>query len=221
MRTMLALGGGILAALLLTSCGEEDAAAVRVKLLPDFSGTITTSSVIVGSVGAGPTGGSAGGGGIEQATSGVRWDSRGQLAMASGAFKALNELKVGDMSFARREGERFILVTIPRGKDAKWPGLLGVVDEAARANAVKALAPDARETVLGAIMSVRVTLPPGSTVVSSAVTPTGRGLAASVDGGTAILVIPMKIALAKGVAGEPGSLEWHITWTEAGAKGGK
>jgi len=195
----------VAALLLLSSCGEEDASSVRVRLNADFSGTISTSSVVI------PAAPAAGAPGVESVLSGATITSRGELVMSTGTFAALDQLKVADITFEYGGGPKapFVKVTIPRGSAAQWPKALGIPDEALRIAAAKALVPDAKASNIGSIATLRLTVPDNCKIVSAGVSGRGRGLNTAADELNATITIPM--AVARGEFGtEP--LVWHITW---------
>ncbi len=190
-------------ALLLAGCGEEDAASVKIKLNGDLSGTINTSTVSIPA--SSP---------VEGATKGSTWNNRGQIVMASGTFANISNLQVADITFECKGPEPiFMRVSLPRGPQAKWPGVLGVTDETARQTAAKALVPESKNSQIGAVTSIRIKLPAGFKVIGSAVSGAGRGLSASMEDDTAIITVPVAAAM---TAGEP--LVWHITSEKISAK---
>ncbi len=203
--------------LLSAGCGEEDASSVRIRLNPDFSGTISTSSIVITPVPpAGSSGlpGSAGvisSAGAEPVLSGAIVTNRGQLVMTAGTFAELDLLKVADITFEYGGGHKspFVKVTIPRGKAALWPKALGVPDEAMRAATAKALVPESKSSAIGSVTTLRFAVPDNCKIVSVGVSGRARGLNTAADETNASITIPM--AVARGEFGtEP--LVWHITW---------
>ncbi len=184
--------------LALPGCDDTDAASVRIVLKPDFSGEVRTTTLVIPADARPPAG----------ATSGITWDARADLASSAGAFANLADVHIEDMAFVcgrTPDGLAYVKVTLPRGKAAKWPGALTTLSSDSRANAAKRLAPDAKDSTIGAKIKVQIDLParPASHGLVSLV----HGVDESADRTRAVLLVPVDVATAEG---EP--LVWHLTW---------
>lgn len=186
-------------ALVLPACDETDAAAVRIRLEPAFSGTVMTSSV-VRLTEPGP---------LERASSGATWETRGALVTARGRFDDLATLKLADLSFeyGGAGGDPFVKVTLPRGRDARWPAAFTVPQADERDQAARAIDPETdTPTKIGATVKIVLDVP--GRVISAGVRGKARGLSSNFEETNATLIVPADLAFTEG---EP--LVWHVTWS--------
>ena len=184
--------------LLLGACDESDAVAVRIQLRPDFSGTLTASSLVRPPEGAAQP--------LE--TRGVTWKSRIDLRCATGDFARISDLGLSDATLTAGEGEGglcFVRLSLPRGPGIHWARELVPLDAAERKTASSAFDPTGQVTEVGATVKFEVTLP--SSVIGNGVTPRPRGTKFKGDGNVATLTVPVETALAQG---DP--IVWHLTW---------
>lgn len=197
--------GGLLA---ISGCDESDASSLRVALNEKSGGTITASSVVL----------PAEPGPARRTSAGVNWTHQAGVVMNTGTFEDVSTLRVADIAFARvggkavggatgGEGAVVIEATLPRGTDAKWPGVLSVTDAAQResaANAMSTLAPK-----VGSVVKIIVEVPKGYTIVTAGLIGRGKGLNSSFEQSSATLLVPMDVA----VTAAP-DLRWTITYAK-------
>lgn len=192
MRTWLPRAVFTLLILSLASCGDAGVATIRIQLNSDQSGTVTMSSLLV-STEPGP---------IEGQTTGVTWTDRTNLACSGGSFTSFDGLKISDIEF--KQTGQLVRVTLPRGKDAKWPAAFTPV-KAERAKVAKTF--DPRDQLANATTHLSIEIDFTQRVVSSDVDPPARGLTPDKPKERrATLVIPVDRAVGEG---EP--FTWHVT----------
>lgn len=182
----------------LAACDETDAVAIRVRLDPDLSGTLTTTALVE----------PADGGAVPGATKGAQWTAKASLLSNAASFDRISDVSLGDLTFAGGadpSGLCFLQVTLPRGDANSWAKLLVPLDVDARAHAARALDPSGRSDKVGDTIRLEVTLP--SNAIGNGLTGKTRGMKVSADGAVATLVVPLDGMLA---AGDP--LVWHLTW---------
>jgi len=182
----------------MTACTESDVIAVQVQLRSDLSGTVLVSSLMVPREG-GP---------VERGSAGVAWDHRVNLVFSSGSFEQVSKLKVEDLTFSggtMPDGFHYVVVTLPRGPQARWARTLAPLSAAERKKAAAAFDPENRLKRVGASVKLRVDLP--APAVGHGITPAVRGAEESVENTRAVLVLPLEVATGPG---EP--LKWHLTW---------
>lgn len=184
--------------LALAGCDEGDASSVKIALNDSWGGTITASSVVIPSE---P-------GAVQRDTAGATWTNSGGVLMSTGTFADLAKLRVADITFAYYGTSDMpqMVATLPRGPQAKWPGVLSVTDKAKREGAAAALA--AMAPRIGSVIKVQITVPKGQQVATAAVVGKGRGLNAAFEKTTATLECPMELALTDGP-----DLKWTVTWS--------
>jgi hypothetical protein len=193
MRTGLPRAVFTLLILALASCGDAGVATIRIQLNSDQkTGTVTTSSLLV-SEQPGP---------IENQTTGVTWTDRTNLSCSGGTFASFDGLKISDIEF--KQSGQLVRVTLPRGKDAKWPAAFTPV-KADRAKVGKTF--DPRDQLANATTHLSIEIDFTQTVVSSDVDPPARGLTADKPRDRrATLIIPVDRAVGEG---EP--FTWHVS----------
>ncbi len=187
-----------LAAATFAGCDETDLVAIRIRLREDLSGTVMTSAL------AKPTADGA----MQAESQGAAWESRVDVACASGKFDSLSALKLADLSFSSGQAEgglHFVKVTLPRGDQARWPRALMPLSADERTRAASALDPSGKSPNVGTVIKIEIELP--APVVSSGLTGKTRGTKASSEAEVATLVVPFETAT---TAGE--SIHWHVTW---------
>lgn len=184
--------------LVLPACDETDAVSVRLRVAPDFSGTLTLSSLR--SVAAESQ--------VALPNSGVRWNSQVELRAAAGEFTKLDELKLSDTRVSGGEGPGglcFVRIELPRGENAQWARELVPLDAAQRKSAARALDPKSESDGVGESIKWEVTLP--GKVLGNGLSGRTRGVKLDADNEVATLIVPVTTALSTGEA-----LVWHITW---------
>lgn len=184
--------------IVLSGCDETDAVAIRIRLRPDFGGTVTTSALETP-----PSPGA-----VADATQGAQWDAQVHVACASGKFESLSALRVADVTFQAGEagdGLCFVKVTLPRGPAVRWAQALVPLTMEERARAAAALDPTGKARDVGATVKFEVELP--ANVIGNGLSSKPRGTKAKSEGGLATLIVPTEIALAEGDA-----IVWHLTW---------
>ena len=192
-----ALAGTLSLAAALPGCDESDASSVKIALNDSWGGTITASSVVIPSEPAA----------VQRDTAGATWTNSGGVVMSTGTFADLAKLRVAEVSFAYGGTSDMpqMVATLPRGPQAKWPGLLSVADKAKRESAAAGLA--AMAPRIGSMIRFQITVPKGQQVVTAAVLGKGHGLNAAFEKTNATLDVPMELALADGP-----DLKWIVTW---------
>ena len=88
-------------ALLLGACEEADAVALRMRIRPDFSGTLTASGLVLPAE-AHP---------LAETSEGVQWNDRIGLVCASGDFTDLTALNLDGITFATGVSSRNVTIT--------------------------------------------------------------------------------------------------------------
>jgi hypothetical protein len=187
----------VLGAMLPAGCGDSAVAAIRLDLQPDFSGSITASSLLVPEE-PGPT---------EALCTGAQWQERATLYCAHGQFQSVSELAVADIRFeggTTPAGFSYLKVTLPRGEAARWLAAMAPA-KAERAAVERAF--DPRRELGGASEQVAVEVDVPGPIVSNGVTPHARGVATDHTSRRAQLLVPVDRALEQG---EP--WVWLVTW---------
>jgi hypothetical protein len=188
----------LLLALSTAACDETDAVAVRIKLAPDLSGTLTASGLAQ----------SAAESPMQQQTRGAQWNSRVEVIAAAGQFTHLKELELADVTFNAGHAEDhlgFVRVRIPRGPEVSWPKALVPLSPEERTRAAAALDPSGRMKDVGATVKFEIELP--AEVIGNGVMARSRGTKNKSEGAIASIVIPLDAALSEG---DP--MIWHLTW---------
>lgn len=186
------------AAFLLPGCDETDAAALRLSVDDDLSGTITASALEL----------PATGGRAVEATQGAEWDARVGVVSNHGTFAELGRLVIADIVCTGGmdpSGMGRASLTLPRGETAQWPRVLVPMNAEERAKAAKAFDPSGKTAQVGATLKLEITLP--ANVLGNALSGKSRGVRVSAEGEVATLLVPIETALS---AGDP--LIWHLTW---------
>jgi hypothetical protein len=184
--------------LVLSGCDENDAVSIQVRMKDDGSGTFTVSGMVI------PTEPAR----VETASKGVTFDRRVELSAATGRFTALTGTSVSDITFSSGEGEggfRFVKVVLAQGAASHWQDIFVPFDERARLDAAGALDPSGKSKDIGSNLKVVIELP--APAIGNGVTGKVRGTKATVEGGTATLIVPIQGSRA---GTEP--LVWHLTW---------
>ena len=185
---------------LLAGCEEEDIVSLRIRVAADLSGSLTTSGLAL----------PATAGAVESAGNGIAWIDRANVITASGSFKDLSEVQVGEIRFHyQHDGELNVLeVNLPRGEDVAWvrafvPAVLD--DPARRSSMSRSLDPEGQAKRLGTTVKLVLELP--ADIVASGINPRARRLKQETDHGHAELIVPVEVAL-----GEGPPIRWHLTW---------
>jgi len=184
--------------LVLTACDESDVVAVRIRVRPDLSGTITASALLRQAEGAHTP--------LE--TRGVGWKNLVDLRCATGDFARLSEVGISDATLSAGEGEGglcFLRLSLPRGPKVHWARELVPLDAAERKSASAAFDPSGQAEDVGSTVKFEFTLPSDS--IGNGVTPRPRGTKVKSEGKVATLIVPVETALG---SGEP--IVWHVTW---------
>lgn len=182
----------------LSACDESDAVAVRLRVAPDFSGSLTVSSLSPKEAQA-P---------VALSNSGVSWKSQVELRAAAGDFARLSELKLSDVELSGGEGADglcFLRLRLPRGENVQWARELVPLDGGQRRDAARALDPKGKADGVGESIKFEITLP--GKVLGNGLSGRTRGVKLDSDNEIATLVVPVTTATS---AGEP--LVWHLTW---------
>lgn len=183
---------------LLPACDETDAVAVRLRVAPDFSGTLTVSSLS-------PRGADNP---VAVSNSGVAWKSQVELRAAAGDFARLNDLRLSDTEISGGEGENglcFVRIRLPRGAGVRWASELMPLTPEQRKDAARALDPKNEADGIGETIKLEITLP--AKVLGNGLSGRTRGVKLDADNEVATLTVPVTTALS---AGDP--LVWHLTW---------
>jgi len=186
------------ALLALAACDETDAVALRIRLRDDFSGQLTTSNVALMPAESA----------LQQATSGVEWQSRAEILCSAGRFTSLGALKISDIDLSSGdggEGIAFVRVALPRGESAKWCRVMIPMTADERTKAAAALDPEGKTKNVASTIKIEIRLP--GNVVGNGLTGRVRGIKLKDEGDTATLVVPLDVAQS---AGDP--IVWHLTW---------
>lgn len=201
----------IAATLLVAGCGEEDATSLRITLNADQSGEVLASAIALPET-PGP---------IEAASSGADWNARAAVHVARGKFASIDALKVADLGFevidapskgsagSASSAQRLLVVTLPRGPEARWLRLLTIPQGDVRQRATAALDPAAktRASRYGTVAKIEITLP--GAVISNGFQGKVRGATSAADDRVATLMVPVEAAFE---TGEP--IRWHLTWSK-------
>lgn len=188
------------AAAFAAGCDETDAGSVTITVKPDGAGSIVASALTV------PAAGPA-----EAGSGGVNWSSRGGVIVSRGAFTDLNGVRIGDatIKLSKDGAATVMLLSLPRGAGAKWPGVLSIGAEQ-RGQAADVLDPDAKDqkrtSKVGATGKFTVTLE-GKRIVAHGADATVRGLTSEADKATATLIVPLEFVRRDGEA-----IEWRVVW---------
>jgi len=112
------------AAIIISGCGEEDLASVRFTVRADGSGSVIVTALRVES-GAGDS--------LRPATKGVTWETRrATVVMQKGSFRDVSRVGITGISATLSPGAKgghVFRLTVPLGKEAKWPGLIAAVGD--------------------------------------------------------------------------------------------
>jgi len=184
--------------LFLSACDESDAVSVRLRIAPDFSGSVTVSSLS-------PKGADAL---LRISNDGVAWKSQVELRAAAGDFARISALRLSDMEFSGGEaadGLCFLRVRLPRGESARWVNELVPLNAEQRKDAARALDPKGEADGIGETIKLEVTLP--AKALGNGLSGRTRGVKLDADNEVVTLTVPVTTAT---TAGEP--LVWHITW---------
>jgi len=179
------------------ACGDTAVATIRIDLKSDGSGTLVTSSLLVPEAA----------GQLEQAVNGAEWQSRANLYCAGGKFQKIDELEVADLSFSSGSTDadfEFLRVTLPRGRVAKWPGLM-LPTRPQRQDAQRTFDPRGDFANAASHVMLEVDIP--GIVISHDVNPRLIGVQSNLQGKRVTLTLPIDHAH---LSGDP--LVWLITW---------
>jgi hypothetical protein len=171
---------------------------VRLRVAPDFSGSLTVSSLS-------PKAAEAP---LALSNSGVAWKSQVELRAAAGDFARIADLKLSDVELSGGEGADglcFLRLRLPRGENVQWARQLVPLDAGQRRDASRALDPKGKADGVGDSIKFEITLP--SKVLGNGLSGRSRGVKLDSDNEVATLVVPLSTATS---AGEP--LLWHLTW---------
>ncbi|MBL8754043.1 MAG: hypothetical protein JNK15_12155 [Planctomycetes bacterium] len=180
----------------LAACSGSELVGLHVALQPDGSAAIT-ARVLAES----PTPSPA-----EVTGKGALWGKRAALVYTQGAVQKLQDLRFGDDSLTIRPflDANKLTVRLERGATVGWVTAF-VPDKVTRQSLAQVYDPLGKTKELGDAVRLEFVLP--STVNSSSVLPTARGVEAGREGKRAWLSIPVDTAREKGEA-----LSWDITW---------
>lgn len=185
---------------LLSGCDETDAAAVRLKLANDLSGTLTTSALEL----------PAAGGAVGERTQGIEWTSHVSMVCSAGSFAKLADVKLFDVAISAQvnaDGLSYLHITLPRGEAAAWARALVPLSAEDRKKSAAAFDPSGKSDQVGATVKFEISLP--SNVIGNGLQGRTRGVKVSAENEVATLIVPLETAL---TAGEP--LVWHVTWEQ-------
>lgn len=182
---------------MLPGCDEGDASSIKIEMNDTWGGSITASSVVLVPEAA-P---------VQRDAAGAEWKQSGGIVMSTGTFADLAKLRIADITFAYGGTGDMpqVVVTLPRGPGAKWPGALSVTDKGKREGAAAGLA--ALAPRIGSVLKVQMTVPKGQQVATAAIVGKGKGLNSAFEKTSATLVVPVDLAMAEGP-----DLKWTITW---------
>ena len=170
---------------------------VRINLLPDLSGTVHTRSLVAEDVR----------GTLISGSDGVEWEHHAQMVFGRGKFASIMELRFEEIRFEvsiTENGVSILTVTMARGPDVKWLGMLTSKDPDLRSSSGATLNPEST-TEAGGRIEFLIELP--TEVISQGVSPRARGVRSSHKGNFATLSVTADAAQ---VAGE--DLVWVIAW---------
>jgi hypothetical protein len=190
--------GGLVLALGIAGCDENDLVSLRIRVNEDGSGTLVTSAL------ANP----AGPGAVEQGGRGVAWRDRLSLECASGAFDSIGKLAVEDLVFSSSgggESSHSIEIALPCGPEAKWLRTFVPLSVDERKRLAPLFDPTGNVKSIGAKIKIVIDLPVAPT--AHGVLPIVNGVKESVDGQEATLLVPVDTALAS-----TRSMTWQLTW---------
>lgn len=188
----------VLSLLWLPACDEDDAAALRLRVENDLSGTIYASSVVLDTE-AGP---------VEAPDDGVDWTRRARLELSSGEFANLDGVHLRDLRITAGRGEggvSFARLVLPRGRGARWPSVLTSTDEERRKALTRTFDPGGRVGDVGGRIKLVIETP--TPVVSKGHYPHVRGVRSEGEGNQATLLVDLDMIL-----DSEGELVWHVTW---------
>ncbi len=202
----LAVALGVMLACI-SGCDEADATSIRIDLNADGSGTLIASGIVTPSelrpVEAATTGGS------------IAWTGRAGVVVSKATFKTLGDVSLAGITFepaggrpsalGKGMGPMVMRVTLPRGKQAAWSGMLAGASDAARQQARDMIAENPQTSDLGG--SIKLTINAPGKVLGSGVSLRARGVSASRSESQAVLQIPSDLASQEG---DP--IVWHVSW---------
>ncbi len=192
------LGSLLALASLSAACGNSAVATVRIQLNADGSGQVTTSSLLTTDERA-P---------LEQASTGVQWDRRVQLACAHGTFAAAGGLELADLqlqSGTTPAGFHYLELVLPGGADAQWPAMM--TPAAGDRDAARQTFDPRRDLGAPDLVAFEVDVP--GRVASSAVTPKPRG--AETDHTERRATLELSVDR---VRERDGPFRWLVTWRD-------
>ena len=182
-----------------SACSDNDLVGLHIDLREDGSGTLTARS-LKATTGPGPT---------EGAAHGMQWRDRVNLSSSQGSFQDLSKVDFGngEVRFAVSENKDmpYLRVTIQRGPELSWVQSLVPIDGEIRRKLARVHDPSGKTKEVADTIHIEVQLP--DAVVSSGITPAGRGIEASHERNRAYVLLPVKGLL------QPGDeLVWDISW---------
>lgn len=184
----------------LPGCDDSDASNISITVNNDLSGTIRSTRLAI------PETPSA----VQPTSGGVSWDAAAQITTARGEFKALSALTFEDITFScetTSRGLNVLRVTLPRGPDAKWVRALTQPSADKRKATTAAIYPDQKESRLGSVIAISISLP--TAPISHGAAPLIAGISEAVDKNIATLSIRADVAT------KPGNeIVWDLTWGE-------
>ncbi|MBX9736364.1 MAG: hypothetical protein K2X32_05510 [Phycisphaerales bacterium] len=191
----------------ISGCDEADATSIRIDLNADGSGTLIASGIMT------PTEPRP----VESATTGgaITWTGRAGVVVSKASFKSLADVSLAGITFepaggrpstlGKGMGPMVMRVTLPRGKQAQWSGLLAGASDAARQQARNMIAENPETSDLGGSLKLTINAP--GKVLGSGVSLRARGVSASRSESQAVLQIPSDLASQEG---DP--IVWHVSW---------
>jgi len=193
-RTVRALLLSLLA-LPMASCSDADVVGAHLNLQADGSGRATLRSLL-------PT---EDPGPAEATAKGVQFERRARLHSSDGRFADIAEVELGGITF-QRDGQHSLRVTLPRGPDVQWPGVLAPAPDA-QGDTARTFDPDASVRNLGSTIRLVIEVP--GTIVSLGCFPVARGVEWDKEKRRASLWVPVRTALQ-----DADELVWDISWKD-------
>ena len=198
---MLAAALMTVAACLVTSgCDDSDASNITVTVNPDLSGTMRATRLVI------PDDSTNG----QPSTGGVSWNASAQIITSRGAFASLSDVKFEDITFSCEttpRGLKVLRVTLPRGPEAKWAKALTQPSGERRRETTQAIFPERKESRLGSVIAITITLP--AEPISHGVAPMSAGISATVEKNVATLSVRVDMAMKAG-----NEIVWDMTWSD-------
>ncbi len=184
----------------IAGCDDSDASNMSITLNTDRSGTIQTTRLVIPEV--------AGNG--QPASAGVVWEASAQVVTSKGTFASVSEVGFEDISFScesTAKGLHVLRVTMPRGPEARWVKALTQPSVERRKETTRAIYPEQKESRLGSVIAIRLTLP--TVPISHGVSPVVGGISESAEKNVVTLTVRVDAAMKTG-----NEIVWDVTWGE-------